>query len=117
MSRRPLDVITIDVHSLTRGLADDVSLLHIPGVGSAAVVLPVVPEDAPPEVREGIARRRAVMLYGECPCGARRALPNRAERRRLARAGSAAGLVEVAHEDGCPAITGSLIEAARRWER
>ncbi len=116
MSRRPLDVIAVDIHGLSRGRADDVSLLQIPGIGRTAIVLPVVPEDAPLDVREGIARRRAVMLYGECPCGARRVLPNRAERRRLARAGEV-GLVEVGHEDGCPAITEALVKASRRWER
>jgi hypothetical protein len=34
-------------------------------------LLPVIPDDAPPLVREGIARRRLVVICGECPCGGR----------------------------------------------
>src|SRR5690606_17270053 len=30
-----------------------------------------IPDDAPPPVREGFARRRIQAVEGECPCGAR----------------------------------------------
>lgn len=67
-----------------------------------AYVLPVVSEDAPVAVREGIARRRLVALNGVCPCGARAVRPSRRERRDAQRAGRAAGVL-VEHEAGCPA--------------
>jgi hypothetical protein len=49
-----------------------------------AYLLPVIPDDAPPLVREGIARRRLAALEGRCPCGGRSPF-NRATRRQLAR--------------------------------
>ena len=33
-------------------------------------IMDAVPDDAPPVVREGIARRRMINLRGVCPCGA-----------------------------------------------
>ena len=80
----------------------------------AAFVLPVVPEDAPADVREGYARRRLVMLTGRCPCGAQRGMPNRAERRRAAAAHCPARSV-TRHEDGCPACDDVLRAAVERW--
>jgi hypothetical protein len=73
-----------------------------------AYVLPVVPEDASTDVREGIARRRVVALTGVCPCGARAVRPSREERRAARRAGRVAwALIE--HESGCPApLDGSV---------
>jgi hypothetical protein len=64
-------------------------------------VLPVVPEDAPYRVREGIARRRLTALTGACPCGATMTL----------------GDANAVHEYGCPAITATLEKAIRRWAR
>lgn len=89
----------------------DFTMLEVPGVGRVALVLPVVPEDAPPEVREGIARRRIVMTTGRCPCGARRTLPNRAQRRAMRRdkrTGPAVRHVDVEHEPECPATSEAL---------
>lgn len=79
-----------------------------------AYVLTDPPEDAPPEVREGIARRNVTALGGRCPCGATLRLPNRAERRRAARSGQPVH-VEVQHEDNCPAVTANIESAIRRW--
>jgi hypothetical protein len=65
--------------------------------------LPIaVPEDAPPQLREGIARRRLVEIEGRCPCGARVSQPPRRERRRAARAGDPLVSV-IRHRSNCPA--------------
>ena len=73
----------------------------------ALLVLPVIRETDPPEVREGIARRRLVGTTGRCPCGAVRHIPNRAQRRADQKAGRAS-LMEVVHENGCPATDDTL---------
>ena len=54
---------------------------------TVAFVLPRIPDDAPEEIREGIARRRITAVEGTCPCGAGLTLPNHAARRKAARAG------------------------------
>lgn len=81
-----------------------------------AYVLTDPPEDAPPDVREGVARRNLTALGGACPCGAVLRLPNRAERRRAARSGQTVH-VEVEHENDCPAVDANLIGAIGRWSR
>jgi hypothetical protein len=90
------------------GIRDEVVIFHVPEVGKVLAVLPVVPENAPYRVREGIARRRLVAITGTCPCGAQfdhRVPPD----------GGPA--VEVEHEDLCPAVTDRLVKAIRRWQR
>lgn len=77
----------------------------------AAFLSPVVPDDAPPEVREGIARRRLLYSEGRCPCGAVLALPPRG-----AVTPGALHLGSVEHSDGCPATDDALMAALRRWE-
>lgn len=89
----------------TRVIAEDLTVLMIDGVRVGAV-LPVVPEGAPYAVREGIARRRLVVLDGRCPCGAELALTD-----------ARAGRLTVAHEDRCPARDARLRKAIRRWAR
>jgi len=74
-----------------------------------AYLLPVIPEHAPYRIREGIARRRVSALTGACPCGAAFDLGD-------VRAG-AVEHVGIQHEDGCPAVTETLIKAIRRWVR
>jgi hypothetical protein len=74
-------------------------------------VLPQVPEDAPPEVREGIARRRLTALTGRCPCGAEAPLPIPAN--------VPAGVVSqpvIRHEDDCLAVDRVLVSHLRRWQ-
>ena len=83
-------------------LGSDLTYQDVPGVGLVAYVLPVVPEAAPAEAREGLARRRVVAHTGQCPCGARMVLPNRAERRAARRHGTVRH-VTVEHEPDCPA--------------
>ncbi len=41
----------------------------------AAVVVPVIPADAPEALREGLRRRRVAGTLGRCPCGAVRPAP------------------------------------------
>jgi hypothetical protein len=62
-----------------------------------------IPDNAPADVKEGLARRAAVNAGGVCPCGARAVLPNRAARRRATRARKAIE-VTVPHEPDCLAV-------------
>lgn len=73
----------------------------------ALVVLPVIRESDPVEVREGIARRRLAAVTGTCPCGAVRRMPNRAQRRADRQAGRVSRAV-VEHADQCPAADDTL---------
>ena len=38
--------------------------------GRTLVVVPAILEDYPAQLKEAINRRRAVLIHGECPCGA-----------------------------------------------
>ena len=69
----------------------------------ALVVETEIPDDAPADVKEGLARRAAVNAGGVCPCGARATLPNRAARRRATRRRQAIQ-VTVPHEPDCLAL-------------
>jgi acyl-CoA reductase-like NAD-dependent aldehyde dehydrogenase len=72
--------------------------------GERALILETeIPDDAPAEIKEGLARRAAVNAGGVCPCGARAILPNRAARRRATRARQAIQ-VTVPHEPDCLAL-------------
>lgn len=70
-------------------------------------VLPVIPEDAPYRIREGIARRRIAATTGQCPCGAMTDYGD-------PRPGQI-GVGEVLHARRCPADTARLVKAIRRW--
>lgn len=75
----------------------------------ALFVTPAIPDDAPPEVREGIARRRLVFSEGRCPCGAVLTIPEN-------RPPGSAGIARVEHEADCPASDKALTAALRRWK-
>ena len=62
-----------------------------------------IPDNAPPDIKEGLSRRAIVNGGGTCPCGARMILPNRAARRRATRHGHAIE-VTIQHEPDCPAL-------------
>ena len=62
-----------------------------------------IPDIAPADVKEGLARRAAVNAGGACPCGAQAILPNRAARRRATKRRQAIH-VTVEHEPGCLAL-------------
>lgn len=83
---------------------------------NATVIMADPPDDAPEDVREGIARRNVVAMGGTCPCGAQMVLPPRAERRRRARLGEIIH-VRVEHENVCPAVDSNLRAALARWAR
>src|SRR5687768_14725892 len=69
----------------------------------ALIVETEIPDTAPAELKEGLARRATVNAGGVCPCGARAILPNRAARRRATRHGYAIE-VTVQHEPDCLAL-------------
>lgn len=69
----------------------------------------VVPEDAPPLVREGFARRRVQTLEGECPCGGHQHWPDADPTEGML------GRVVAHHFDDCPAGDAVLIPALLRW--
>lgn len=69
----------------------------------ALYVGPTLSESLPPEVLEGLTRRRLVATTGVCPCGASLVVPNRAARRAAARIGRVLH-VDVEHEDDCAAL-------------
>jgi hypothetical protein len=62
-----------------------------------------IPDNAPPDIKEGLSRRAIVNGGGTCPCGARMILPNRAARRRATRRRYAIE-VTIQHEPDCPAL-------------
>lgn len=81
--------------------------------GQRALVLDAgIPDDAPVDVREGLARRALVNRGQACPCGARAVLPNRAERRRN---WGQVLRVAVWHESDCPAGDEALLAALAEW--
>lgn len=83
---------------------------------STLFVVPVLPDDAPELVREGIARRRLSVINGLCPCGGRRPQLSRAQRREAKRrSGADVGSFEVVHEDDCPAISEAVRAHLRGW--
>ncbi|HVA03482.1 MAG TPA: hypothetical protein VMU64_06990 [Acidimicrobiales bacterium] len=65
--------------------------------GSTVFVLPEIPEDSPPEVREGLARRALVATTGKCPCGAELVIPHDLEPGTVT-------TITIEHEPGCPAV-------------
>lgn len=73
---------------------------------------PELREDLPPDVLEGLARRRMVALGEVCPCGARLVVPNRAARRAARQRGPGLS-VRVEHEPTCPAVCPGLLTG--RW--
>ena len=89
-----------------------------PGI-STAYVVPVIPDDAPATVREGITRRRLATINGRCPCGATRPPMPRAVRRRLQRhqAPPEAYDASIVHEDDCPAVHPDTLAWLNGWRR
>lgn len=104
---------------MSRTLHTELVFADLPGGGRAAYVLPVIPEDADPEIREGLARRRVAALTGECPCGADSPELSRQQRRAKARAQAkrTTTLTRAAfeHEPECPAVDTNLVPLLRAW--
>jgi hypothetical protein len=97
--------------------SEDLNIVEIGGE-NVALVLPVVDESWPPEVCEGVARRRLVTLTGRCPCGATFTPPSRQQRRWAKRKGQALH-VAIWHERDCPAGDQRILSAlaAAGWSR
>lgn len=93
----------------------DQVLIADDGAERALIVTSVIPEDAPADVREGLARRLVVSTGGRCPCGAEMVMPSRRERRAAMHRGE---FIRVAiwHESDCPAGEDLLTAAIERWQ-
>lgn len=96
-----------------RTLRDEMMIGDVGGLRTLFVV-PIIPDDAPDHIREGIARRRLVTLTGICPCGARRPKLSRQQRRAIER-GRFHGSLNFVHENDCSASDETLIPALRAW--
>lgn len=94
----------------THTITDEYIEMDHPQHGRVLFVLPTIPENAPFRIREGIARRRIATMTGECPCGGKR------DPFSAIKPGSVA-VADFPHEPRCPAITGPLVKALRRWAR
>lgn len=90
-------------------IADELVRFTLPDGRRGVAVLPVIPEDAPPRIREGIARRRIAATTGRCPCGA--VIDYDAGRL------DGASVAEVYHDRRCPADTARLAKHLRRWSQ
>ena len=75
-----------------------------------AVVTAEIPDNAPPALREGLARRALVATTGRCPCGAELVLPPEITPGALT-------MVAVEHERDCPANDEAIAEAIAGWQR
>ncbi|MER5830537.1 hypothetical protein ABT116_06795 [Streptomyces sp. NPDC002130] len=83
-----------------RPISDDITVTEINGQ-RVLVIQPVISDDAPGPFKNALAIRRATNTTGVCPdCGARRVLPNRAERRAAAKAGLLP-MARTVHEGDC----------------
>ena len=96
--RRPANVIH-----------DELVTFTLPSGGRGVALVPVIPDHAPPRVREGIARRRLAAVTGQCACGGTVDYD-------AARAGQVQ-VAELHHARLCPADTATLTDAIRRWSR
>jgi len=76
--------------------------------GEGMYLIDAIPDDAPPLVREGIARRRIVDLEGACPCGASLVVEP---------GGNGVLHLSCTHESDCPAGNDILIPAYMNWQR
>ncbi len=104
---------------MTRHLDNECVLADLPDGRRAMFVLPVIPEDATPDIREGLARRRLAALTGHCPCGSDSPTLSRQQRRarerRQAKATTTALRAVFEHEHDCPAGDAVLIPLLRAW--
>lgn len=83
------------------------------------IVVQTIPEDAPPLVREGLARRRIQRVEGECPCGGPLLWADELDEEQLANL-RALGFfegheVEGVHFGDCPGGDAVLVPALAEW--
>ncbi|HIE61030.1 MAG TPA: hypothetical protein EYQ02_05015 [Microbacterium sp.] len=61
------DPVEVDEHAPPLAEGQEWVVPH--GRPNERMVVQVIPDDAPPLIREGLARRRVQAIEGECPCG------------------------------------------------
>jgi hypothetical protein len=88
-------------------------VVTMPDGRRAAIIDSIIPDDAPPAVKEGLSRRALVNEGQNCPCGATYPRPNRAQRRKLETVDYLH--IQIQHEGGCPAETETLVALIRKW--
>ena len=89
--------------------------MDVPGVGKAAVVLPVAEPDWTPEMVELLEARKRAYLNGRCDeCGATMTIPSRAERRAVKRDGTVLQSTWY-HEDDCRFTDERAADLGRQW--
>ena len=79
-------------------------------VGRALAAVPALPDRLPADLKEAMARRRATILEGECPCGARLDLDTAGAPGTVAHA-------DAAHDPACPAHDRNTARLVRLWRR
>lgn len=79
----------------------------------AAVVVPVIPADASPALREGLRRRRVAATLGRCPCGAVRPAPTAVQH---AAAGQGQAHMPIPHKADCAAHDDLLGPELDAWQ-
>lgn len=103
----------------TRQITYEHIVQDLPGGRRALYVLPAIPDDAPDQIREALARRRIAAIEGTCPCGADSPEWTRQQRRARERAkAKQAGRLTRAtfeHEADCPAGDQILIPLLQAW--
>jgi hypothetical protein len=79
------------------------------GTATVVAILPVIPDDAPDPVREGLARRRIAIVEGRCPCGVRIDFST-------VTPGDVVQSMPLPHRDHCPARDRHVRRALKRWK-
>ncbi len=101
-----------------RAITSEQVIRDYPDGNRVLYIVPVIPEEAPPEIREGLARRRIATLDGTCPCGSSTIRltrqQRRARQRRMEKGGNLIrGVFE--HATDCPAADHRIFPLLRAW--
>ncbi|GGM53589.1 hypothetical protein ACFFX1_54815 [Dactylosporangium sucinum] len=104
---------------MPRALATEHVVRDYPNGDRVLFIVPVVPDDAPPAIREGLARRRIATISGTCPCGSSTVQLTRQQRRARQRQAAKRhgnvirGVFE--HAADCPANDLTIFPLLRAW--
>ncbi|MDQ7877308.1 hypothetical protein Q9R08_04890 [Microbacterium sp. QXD-8] len=115
MSGDPFDPVEVGPDAPSLGPGEE--WVQPAGRPGHRIVVQTIPEDAPPAVREGLARRRIQAIEGVCPCDG--LLIWRDEHPDLSvwsGVGRGSDVVQV-HRDACPAHDLNLVPALERWRQ
>lgn len=101
----------VAVDEYAPSISDDQEWVIPHGRPDERMLVQRIPDDAPPLIREGLARRRVQAIDGVCPCGGRLLWSMSTS--------SAAVLRRVVaqHWDDCPAGDAVFVPAMLAWER